>query len=40
MDPSALITMSLYFSVTFIRFLRGFINRGGGGIDIKDDSPL
>ena len=39
MDPSALITLSLYFTVTLIRFLSCFINQGGN-LDIKDDSPF
>jgi hypothetical protein len=41
LDPSALITLSLYFLVAFIRFLSCFINRDGpGSVDIKDDSPF
>ena len=41
MDPSALITLSLYFTVTLIRFLSCFINQNGpGDLDIKDDSPF
>jgi hypothetical protein len=39
MDPSALFTMSLYFTVMLIRFLQCFINQKGE-IDIKDDSPI
>jgi hypothetical protein len=40
LDPSALITLSLYFTVTLIRFVSCFINNKGGGLDIKDDSPF
>jgi hypothetical protein len=40
LDPSALITLSLYFTVMFLRFLRCFINENGVGIDVTDDTPL
>ena len=40
MDASALITMSLYFMVMLVRFLRCFVSKNGNGIDIEDDSPL
>jgi hypothetical protein len=40
MDASALITMSLYFIVMLLRFLRCFVSKNGNGIDVEDDSPL
>ncbi len=41
LDASALITLSLYFTVMLIRFLSCFINKdGAGGLDVKDDSPF
>ncbi len=40
MDASALITMSLYFIVMLVRFLRCFVSKNGNGIDIEDDSPF
>ena len=41
LDPSALITLSLYFTVTLIRFLSCFVNQNGpGDLDVKDDSPF
>jgi len=40
MDASALITMSLYFVVMLVRFLRCFVSSNGNGIDVESDSPL
>ena len=40
MDASALITMSLYFVVMLVRFLRCFVAKNGNGIDVEDDTPL
>jgi hypothetical protein len=39
LDPSALVTLSLYFTVTLIRFLSCFIDRNGE-VDVKDDTPV
>lgn len=40
LDPSALITLSLYFTAMLLRFLRCFLNSNGEGVDVNDDTPL